>query len=142
MLVPHFMAFRALVDAIDGVPPTEPVARVTDSGDPVRANYVLTYPPKVPGLNDDRWTAQQRFSSKARLRFDVRPVATDPDSVLLFTDRILSAVIGARLVVPGRVCDPLSLVEGVEEGKTQYDRTARLYYVDFTVETTSRETTT
>ena len=139
MLVPHFTAFRALVDGIAGVPPTEPVARVTESGEPVRANYVLTYPPKLPGLDDERWTARQRFSSKARLRFDVRPVATDPDSVLLFTDRILSAVIGTRLVVPGRVCDPLTLVTGVEEGKTQYDRTARLYYVDFTLETVSRE---
>lgn len=138
MLVPHFTAFRALVDGIEGVPPTEPVARVTDSGDPVRANYVITYPPKIPGLNDDRWTARQRFTSKARLRFDVRPVATDPESVLRFTDLILAAVIGTRLVVPGRVCDPMTLVEGVEEGKTQYDRTARLYYVDFTLEVVSR----
>ena len=142
MLAASFTAWRALIDAIEGVPPTEPVARVTESGEPVRANYVITFPPKVQSLDDQRWSAQQRPTSTARLRFDVRPVATDPDSVLRFTDAIIAAVVGTRLVVPGRICDMTTLVEGVEEGKTEYDRTARLYYGDLTFEMTSREAAT
>lgn len=138
MLADHFTAFRALIDAIPGVPNSVPFIRVTESGENVRANYVVTYPPTIFRLDDERWTAAQRFSSKARLRFDVQPVATDEDSVLRFKEVILDALIGTRLSVPGRSCDPMKLVPGVEEGKG-YDRTARLYYVDFTVETTSRE---
>lgn len=138
MILEHYRALRTLLEGIQGIPAVEEVARVTDSGEPVRANYVVAFPPRIPSLNDDRYTAMQSALSTARFRFDVRPVATTATAVLRFTDLILAAAVGQRLVVPGRVCDPMRLVEGVEEGATMYDRTARLYYIDFTLEVISR----
>ena len=137
MMRESFAAFRTMLAAVPGIPAVDDVARVTDSGELVRANYVIAWPPKIPDLDDERYTALQRPDSKAVLRFDVRPVATTADGVLLLADRALS-LIGQKLTVEGRSCDPFTLVPGVEEGKAEYDRTARLYYVDFTLETVSR----
>ena len=138
MILDHYGAFTYHLEAIVGLPSIEEVARVTDSGEPVRANYVVAFPPRIPSLNDERYSVAQSALSTARFRFDVRPVGTTATTVLRFTDLILAATVGQRLVVDGRVCDSMRLVEGVEEGAAEYDRTARLYYQDFTIEVISR----
>lgn len=143
MILDHYKAFTGLLEGVQGLPAVEEAARVTDSGEPVRANYVVAFPPRIPSLNDRRYSVAQSALSTAQFRFDVRPVGTTATTVLRFTDLILADLIGdgvtaARLVVAGRACDPMRLVEGVEEGATEYDRTARLYYMDFTIEVVSR----
>lgn len=138
MILEHYRAFTGHLAGIAGLPAIEEVARVTDSGEPVRANYVVAFPPRIPSLNDRRYSVAQSALSTAQFRFDVRPVATTATAVLRFTDLILTATVGQSLDVPGRACDLMRLVEGVEEGATMYDRTARLYYMDFTIEVVSR----
>ena len=137
MMRESFTAFRTMLAAVPGIPAVDDVARVTSSGEAVRENYVIAFPPAIPGLSDDRYKSLQRVESTSRLRFDVRTVATTADGVLLLTDRVLS-LIGQALTVAGRRCDPFTLVPGVEEGGALYDRTARLFYVDITLETISR----
>ena len=138
MILDHYKAFTGLLESVQGLPAIEEVARVTDSGEPVRANYVVAFPPRIPSLRDERYTVAQSALSTARFRFDVRPVGTTATTVLRFTDLILAATVGTPLVVDGRVCDSMRLVEGVDEGAAEYDRTARLYYQDFTIEVVSR----
>lgn len=138
MILDHYTAFVAHLTNLEGIPAVDEIARVTDSGEAVRANYVIAFPPKIPELNDARYSVRQSALSTARFRFDVRPVATTATAVLRLTDRILTGSIGHLLAVPDRACDPMRLIEGVEEGKAEYDRTARLYYMDFTLETISR----
>lgn len=134
----EYAALVALLESLPGVPTVHEIVRVTDSGIPVRANYVVAFPPAIPSLSDDRYTAGQRFESKSGQRFDVRVVATTAVGVLGIAATILSHAIGAKLIVQGRRVDPLTLVPGVEEGKTEYDRQADLFYMDFTLETVSR----
>lgn len=129
-------AFRALVESLPGVPDVDEVARVTTGGEPVRANYVIVFAPSLPELGDDRYLALQRADSRARHRFDVRPVATTVDGLNRMADALLS-IIGRVLVVEGRTCEAARLVEGVEENRAQYDATARLFYMDLTFEVSS-----
>lgn len=138
MILAHYDAFVALLEGIEGVPGVSEAARVSVSDEPIRENYVVAWPPRIPGLDDRRYTAGQSSTSTASFRFDVRPVGTTATAVLRFTDLILAATVGQRLVVAGRSCDPMRLVAGVEEGRTQYDRTARLFYTDFSIELVSR----
>lgn len=132
----HFDAFKALLEE-----PTILTGKVYStvrktSGVPVRANYVVAFP-DVPDLDDNRYTARQVREAKARYRFDVRVVAVDGNGLLLLTDAVLE-VIDKTPVVPGRKCDPVSLVPGVEEGKGQYDLTTDLYFIDMSFEFVSR----
>jgi hypothetical protein len=128
-----YEAFRALVAGLPGVPAVDEVARVTSSGEPVRANYCIVYPPSIPELDDNRYLALQRADSRARHRFDVRPVATTVDGLNLMADALLS-VIGRVLVVDGRTCEAARLVDGVEENRARYDPVPRLFYMDLTFE--------
>lgn len=140
MIAAAYDAFRTYVADLPGIPDIDDIARVTKDGEPVRANYVIVWPPTVPRLDDERYTARQRAVSKAAHRFDVRPVATSVAGLLAMVDALLTGLIGVTLEVDGRRCDPATLVEGVEEGHAQYDRTARLHYMDLTFEVISRPT--
>ena len=138
MIAATFSAFSTLVAGLPGIPDIDEIERVTTGGEAVRANYVVVYPPAIPDLDDQRYTAPQRAVSRAVHRFDVRPVATSADGLLFLVDALMGGLIGASLSVPGRVVEPLRLVPGVEEGAARYDRTARLFYMDLTFETISR----
>lgn len=134
----EFQAFRARLAAhsllagkvVDAV-------RLTDGGEPVRANYVVAKPAAPDRLGDDRYTAVQQAASRKRFTFDVRVVATAADGVLLLADAAIAQLVGHSLTVAGRSCDPIELVEGVEEG-FEFDRTARLHWVDLSFRFVSR----
>lgn len=136
MIRATYEAFRDLVKSLPGVPAAYEVARVNTDGTPVRANYVIVYPPSIPELDDNRYLALQRADSRARHRFDVRPVATTVDGVNLMADALMS-IIGRVLVVEGRTCEAARLVDGVEENRARYDPVPRLFYMDLTFEITS-----
>lgn len=133
----HYDAFTARLRGGILSDKVHDVVRLTPTGDPVRANY-LVVTIDLPTPNDDRFTALQRIDGKAAYRFDVRTVATTQGAVLLLAQTARERLLTHVLSVPGRVCDPLRLVDPVEEGRIRFDRTAQLFYVDETWEVVSR----
>lgn len=113
------------------------VVRASEDGTPVRANYVVVGM-DLPTPNDQRYTAPQVGDSDAPYRWDVRTVATTRSAVLRFAQAVRDRLLNHTLVVPGRSCDPIRLVDAVEEGRVMWDRTARLFYADETYEAISR----
>lgn len=134
MIADHFQSFKALIESLAGIPEVHTNIRRSTSGDPIRANYVVVWPPTIPSLDDGRYLASQRADSSARFRFDVMPVGTTPDAVMAFTDTILAATVGHVFTVPGRRIDAARLVPGVEEGGAHYEHASDLHYTDFTIE--------
>ncbi|WP_047219971.1 hypothetical protein, partial [Delftia lacustris] len=65
-------------------------------------------------------------------------VAVDADGLMLLADGVLS-LIGVMPVVVGRVCSPVRLVPGVEEGRGRYDSVTDLHYLDLSFEFWSQE---
>ncbi len=113
-----------------------PIVRITN-GTPVRTNYVVAKSSKPDRLGDDRWTSVQRFESDRRYTFDVRVVATAADGLDVLGEAVMRQLLGHSLVVEGRACYPIQLVEDVEEGDG-YDSTADLYYRDMSFRFWSR----
>lgn len=134
----EFAAFKTRVAAHSMLSnKTDTVVRLKADGTPVRTNYVVLTP-GIPDLDDDRYTAPQVVESKRICRYDTRIVAVDVDGLLLLTEALHTQLIGATLTVSDRTCDPIRLLPGVEEGRVQFDRTARLFYLDETYEFVSR----
>lgn len=111
--------------------------RVTNAGETVRANYAIAYP-GVPEFYDNRYTAGQVFESTRTCEFDVRFVAVDADGVMILAEAAMKHLLNRVLSVPGRVCDPIWLMAGVEENNLEFDRTSRLYYMDTSFSFVSR----
>ena len=135
----EFSAFRARLEAhpiLAGKIDT--AIRITTTGEAVRENYVVAYPASPTRLDDDRYTAVPTAVSASDFDYDVRYVAVDADGVLILADATHKQLVGHRLTVAGRACSPLRLVPGVEEGRVEFDRASRLYYLDDTFRFTSR----
>lgn len=113
-----------------------PVVR-KNGDEPVRANYVVAKSSKPDRLDDDRFTVVPEFVSDRRFTYDVRVVTVDADGLDTLGEAALKQLVGHRLSVVGRRCDPIRLVEDVEEGDG-YDRTADLFYRDFSFRFWSR----
>jgi hypothetical protein len=112
--------------------------RVTDAGEPVRENYVVAFP-AIPSFDDKRYTSAQRFESARMCEFDTRFVATSSDGVLLLTEAALEHLLNRVLIVPGRVCDPIRVDRTANDlPGVQFDKSARLFYLDTTFVFTSR----
>lgn len=134
----EFEAFKARLEEspiLNGK--VHPIVRKTN-GAAVRDNYLVAKSSPPDRLNDDRMYAVQRFESKRRFTYDVRVVTTAAGGLDTWGEAVLKQLLGHRLVVSGRSCDPISLVENVEEGDG-YDRTADLFYRDFSFRFWSRE---
>lgn len=118
---------------------TDTVVRLNADESPVRANYLVCYPAAPADLDDNRYTALQDVNSTRSLSFDVRVVAVDADGLMLLVEALMGQLIRHTLTVPGRRCDPIRMAtDGVEEGDVEYDRTARLFYIDMSFEFKSR----
>lgn len=132
-MLAHFLAFKALLLAVSMLSnKVYANVRVTN-GQPVRANYIVCFPDAPAELGDNRLTALQRVGSRARYRYDVRIVAVDAEGMLQLADAVMS-LIGTVPAVTGRVCTPVQLVPGVEEGKGRYDSVTDLHYLDLSLE--------
>ena len=118
---------------------TDTVVRLTAGGEAVRANYIVAFPAIPDDLGDKRYLALQSIESNRFLSFDVRVVAVDADGVLMLTEAVMEQTIRHVLEVPGRRCDPIKMAtDAVEEGTVKFDKAARLYYVDLSLEFWSR----
>ena len=124
----EYVAFRTRMEGhpvLEGRVDT--AVRFSDGGAAVRDNYVVVKPAAPDMLRDDRYLVVQRSGGKRRFTWDVRVVATSADGVLLLGESDIEQMVGHVLSVPGRRCEPIELVQGVEEG-FEFDRTARLHY--------------
>lgn len=111
---------------------------VRKNGDePVRANYVVAKSSKPDRLTNDRLTGVDDYEADRRFTYDVRVVTTSDEALDTLGEPVLIQLAGHTLDVPGRNCSPIRLVEDVEEGDG-YDRTADLYYRDFSFRFWSR----
>lgn len=134
-LADHYTAFKTLLDG--GILAGKVHGGVRPSTSlPVRDNYAVIKP-TTPKRDDNRFTALNSVASTSLFRFDVRYVGTSLASVLQWQQEGQERLIpegGVSLVVSGRRCDPIRLVDPVEEGEYSYDKTANLFYVDETYE--------
>lgn len=134
----EFTAFRTLLDGGAVLSGKVETAIRREDGDPVRDNYAVLYP-SIPGrLKDHRYAAPPDPNADRTLTYDVRAVATSADGAFLLADAAVQRVVGQTLTVAGRRCDPIELVEAVEEGRIQYDRTSDLYFIDMSFRFMSR----
>lgn len=135
----HYEAFKARLAG--GILAGKVFDVVRFNGDTaVRDNYAVLTPTNTK-RDDNRFTKLDSVESDALYRYDVRYVATSVGAVLLWQQSAQERLIpegGFSLTVPGRRCDPIRLVEPVEEGAYEHDRVTNLFYVDETYEFWSR----
>lgn len=111
---------------------------VRKNGDePVRANYVVAKSSKPDRYDDGRLTGVNVFESDRRFTYDVRVVTTSDVALDTLGEPVVQQLLGHTLSVAGRSCSPITLVPDVEEGDG-YDRTADLFYRDFSFRFWSR----
>ena len=106
-----------------------PIVRKNED-QPVRANYVVAKSAKPDRYEDGRLTGVDVFESDRRFTYDTRVVATSTDGLDVLSEAVVKQLLGHALTVTGRSCSPIKLVPDVEEGDG-YDRTADLYFRDF-----------
>ncbi len=135
----HYEAFKAQLSGGILAGKVDDVVRYS-GGEPVRDNYAVLKPTS-PKRDNNRYTALNTVSATSLFRFDVRYVGTSVAAVLQWQQAGQERLIpdgGVRLVIPGRRCDPIRLVDPVEEGEYSHDAKVNLFYVDETYEFISR----
>lgn len=134
-LADHYEAFKTQLSG--GVLAGKVADAVRYNADkPVRDNYAVLKP-TTPKRDDNRFTKLNSVDSSSLFRYDVRYVGTSMAAVLKWQQEAQELLIpegGVRLIVPGRRCDTIRLVDPVEEGDYSHDSTANLFYVDETYE--------
>lgn len=139
MILEHYAAFRDHIRAVPSLT-NRVYSDVRLNGDqPVRDNYVVLYPATPSTLHDDRYMIGQSVDSAAEYEFDVRAIAIDADGALMVADAVTGQVIGHRLIVAGRTCTRMRLVESSK--RAQWDRKADLHYIDMTFQFRSQRET-
>lgn len=132
--------FAAFKSRLEGSPilagKVFPIVR-KNGDEPVRTNYVVAKSSKPDRYDDDRLTAVNVFESDRRFTYDVRVVATSDDGLDVLGEAVVKQILGHTLTVSDRTCSPIILVPDVEEGDG-YDRTADLYFRDFSFRFWSR----
>lgn len=113
-----------------------PIVR-KDSGGTVRTNYIVAKSAPPDRLDDGRAAGYQVPDSDKRFTFDVRIITTAADGLDIWMRAVFAQLLGYRLIVPGRRCTPIELVQNVEEGDG-YDRAADLFYRDLSFRFWSR----
>lgn len=133
----EWAAFRA---RLGGHPVTTgkvyPIVR-KDEGGAVRDNYVIATSHAADRLDDGRLAGSQMPESDQRYTYDVRIITTAAGGLDIWADAVFAQLLGHRLVVPGRRCTPIELVQNVEEGDG-YDRVADLFWRDLSFRFWSR----
>lgn len=133
----EFTAFKARMEASPILAGrVHPIVRKNEDG-PIRTNYVVAKSSKPDRHEDGRLTGVDVFESDRRFTYDVRVVTVDADGLDVLGEAVVKQLLGQSLSVTNRACSPMKLVEDVEEGDG-YDRTADLFYRDFSFRFWSR----
>jgi hypothetical protein len=104
-------------------------ARRDNTGALVREAYAILYGGAPDRLSDERFTAAQRPESRATYVYTVRAVAPDADGVRYVMSKAITNLVGVRLAIAGRVCNPITLELGndVQQDDSVPDS---LYFMD------------
>lgn len=111
--------------------------RFKDGGGLAYENYVIVNPTVPDEFASDRYLATAVFDSRATFLFDLRAVGTSQGACTKVIERTLGVLLGQRLTIAGRTCDPIMLDT---PGKVRPDESVKpfLYYADFAVEVITR----
>ncbi|MBC8726060.1 hypothetical protein F6X37_32350 [Paraburkholderia sp. 31.1] len=123
----EFAAFKARISShpvLSGK--VHDVIRRTDSGTPIRANYVAVSYGR-PDRLEGRYTQIVTAGNDRRYTWDVKVVAVNPDGLAILMEAVLDQMLGHELAVDGRKCTPITVVPDVDDN-SGYDRTTDLYY--------------
>lgn len=113
-----------------------PSARLEADGDLVRSNYVILYPPP-PILDDGRVTKAQDINSDATFMVDGKVVAVDALGCAFLADAVLAQMVGHKLVLSGRRCDPAKL-DDMDKVRPDNSVSPPLFFCDISFEIVSR----
>lgn len=115
--------------------PVHDTALVTPQDALVVATYLILFAP-LPDDLEERYSMPVAVEGPAEYDVDVRVVGASFTALLKAMDRVRSAVVGHRLVIPGRSCTPARL----ESGKAVLDRSIKpgLWVCDTGILFTSR----
>lgn len=81
-----------------------------DGEDRLRTDsYVILYASVPDEVASNRYTAVADYEATGTFVFDVRAVASSAALCARLTDKILTQLLGYRLVIEGRRCDPITL---------------------------------
>lgn len=123
----HFEAFKTLITGPLDVYDTElPIV----DGEVRRESYVVAYDMGPDGSPDDaRYTAVQRHGSAVTLRYVTRAVGVTPYAARQVDEFIARKVVGAKLTVTGRRCEPIRL-DDASELQSSRDVSPPLYFIE------------
>jgi hypothetical protein len=132
MILEHFTAMQARLEAdatLTGK--VFAAARVADNGTLIRDQYVILFGGGPEVLDDDRFTAPQRATSKAEFVYTVRAISVTADGALAVATKVLNQLVGFVPTITGRVCERIRLDEG-SFGESKADASAMppLYFLD------------
>lgn len=125
----HMTAFMALLGGLP-VPAHDSDAPLDGDGQIVRASYVVAWDMGPDTLDDERLTAGQRVDSDGDYRFVTKSVGTTPFACREVHDAVTERVIGHRLVVAGRTCEPARLDAGGDRVQRDTSVSPPLYFIE------------
>jgi hypothetical protein len=99
--------------------------------------YVIVYPSIPEEISSGRYTAVADFEATGTFVYDVRTVGPSAAVCARLTDKVLAQLLGHRLVVEGRRCDPITLDSS---GDVRADAAVKppLFYADMGFELVNR----
>lgn len=105
--------------------------RVDNNGTLIRDQYVILFGGGPERLDDDRFTAPQKPTSKAEFVFPTRSVSVTPDGALAVATKLMNQFVGFTPTITGRICERIQLDEGsFSEVKIDDSVLPPLYFVD------------
>lgn len=106
----HYAAVRDRIEANEILADlVSDTIKVNEDGKFTRESYIVLTGGVAEVLDDDRLAKGQDVDSDAEYVYGVRCVAVDADGARGIADLVVVQLVGARLAVEGRRCDPVRL---------------------------------
>jgi len=138
VITPHFNAIKARIEgdtALTGK--VFDTVRIDDAGGLIRDNYVILYRSPADQVASNRFNAVADSQAELTFIVDVRAVGTSAVQCGAVLDKVMTQLVGYRLVVAGRSCTPIRLESS---GRVTADQSVKpfLFYADAGFEFVSR----
>lgn len=128
MIAEHFAALKAELESVRGLRGKIFDSARVDAEGLIRDNYVILAL-ATSDRGDGRETSPQAHDSRVTFLAGVKVVGTDAENARAFTDRVNTALIGKRLVVPGRTCTAMT-DDGVVEIEPDASVSPPIFFAD------------
>lgn len=134
MITPHFNAIKGRIEGDAAlVGKVFDTVRLDDAGGLIRDNYVILYRSAPSSFDNGRLTAVSQYASEATFLVDFRAVGTSATQCGAVMDKVLTQLLGHRLLVTGRVCSPIVL-DSSDPVRADQSVKPFLFYQDAAVE--------